>query len=155
MLIALHLEEHPERLRRIERHAAWLGLPLQIFPGVTGPTKRIGIARSMRLAAASAVTEGWGLDIVFMQDDIRFPSKVPEATHPLTVYGHRYEGPQHNGHVSPWAFAANPDMWAQLLDVFEEDLGSDQPHVCEAWRPIVDEQGLVLNIVGSPTVPRG
>lgn len=141
----IHLERDTERLSRLQRHYAKTGLDYELFPAVYDDDRRLGIAKTYRNLARTAVEEQWGLDSAACQDDIRWPRHIPEPTAPLTVYGTG----RPDGHVCPRAFAATDAMWELLAEVWD---GTAQ--VCQAWKFLVEEHGVILNIVFHPDVPR-
>lgn len=94
--------------------------------------------------AHQAVDEGWGLDTVVVQDDVRFTEDpLPESSASLVVYG---QGDAK--HVCPRAFAATPDIWEQLAGVWKGG------PVCLTWRPVVRKHGAVLNVTRHLDLPR-
>lgn len=150
MLIkVIHLDRDVERLGRLRRHYARTGLDYELFPAVYSDEKFVGIAQTMHNVAVTAVGEGWDPGTVVCQDDVRWPRHIPEPSAPLTVYGTLSPSLDGWGHICPRAFCATPAIWQLLLEVFD-----GVTKACDAWRPVVEEHGVILNIVFHPDVPR-
>lgn len=118
---------------RVERYGHLWG-DYEIFdPGpVDGPKA------AMLAVARHAVSQGWGSDVVVIQDDVypwanRPPRPGEQIEHgwpdhvgDVTSY-HRASGP---GHTCPRAFSATPTGWASLVESWQLE-----GRTCELWQP--------------------
>ncbi len=115
MIIAVNHVDRPDRLER---------LPAEWDVWKTD----VRIQETYRRIAIAAKVEGWGADVIVVQDDIRFtvdPLPIP-ATH-LTIYGQTSTTTP--GHVCPRAFSADQHAWNGLHRLWD---GSNT-QICLAW----------------------
>ena len=94
--------------------------------------------------AAKAVEERWGLDVVVLQDDVRFKFDVDGISSGLIVYGQRTG--RRPLHICPRAFAASPQVWKLLVKAWDgipEE--NTRGQICRQWLPIVMEHGRVVD----------
>jgi hypothetical protein len=120
---------------------------LEIFTGVTGCDpynyRQVCIPQAYRNLSQWAVGEGLGRETIVMQDDVWLPHGpgfdrwFAQYSAPLVVLGHT----ESNGGVAPKAFAADPEIWVMLSEVW-----TGEGRIIPAWMPIVSEYGLVLDV---------
>ena len=104
------------------------------------------IIKTYRQLSKEAVVEGWGTDVVVIQDDVRI--KGPLKLYPseeLVVYG-QTTGPQH---ICPRAFAASQLGWSALYRAWM--FFSAGNSACRGFGMTAQQIGLILDV--TDTVP--
>lgn len=137
------LSIRPDRIVKLRRFIP----EVEVFPGVEGcgPSdyRQNCIPLSYRNAAATGKTEGWGRDVIFMQDDVWIPHGpgfddwINSYTQPLVVLGKT----ESTGIVIPKAFTAAFPIWGMLADVW-----TGEGRIGPAWMSVVEEWGVVLDV---------
>lgn len=126
-----------ERCERRFRHH-----DLERFEGVwnltVGLSRPEAIAETYRDLLVAHAAAGWGHETVVFQDDVEL-LEIPAPTAPLTVYSVA----RPDGHVCPHAFSADAEARAALAEVWT---GAESGNVCNAWQPVIDDMGVVLNL---------
>lgn len=88
------------------------------------------IGVSYHRIAQEAVWEGWGTEVVVIQDDVRLNVEPMETTADIKLYGDYRSLPLH---ACPRAFAAGPSVWERL-----EHIWSDHPgRLCPTFTAIL------------------
>lgn len=141
---------------RMERMLKFLPTA-EVFQGTSGPypNKRYAeyIPQTYQRLAQHAIEQKWGRETVVLQDDVWMPHgpgfEAMNASFDaaLVVYGRT----DSTGLICPLSFSATPKIWLELSKVWD-----GTTRICDAWRPIVDTYGLVLDLVkamgGPPSV---
>lgn len=131
-----------DKLRRMYRG-------LEIFPGVDGCSddpedyRKVCIPQAYRNVTEWAVSEGLGREAIVMQDDVWMPNGPgfdkwqAKYETPLLIFGQT----EPDGGVAPKAFAASPEIWQLLAEVWD-----GEGRIIPAWMPIVKKYGKVLDV---------
>lgn len=139
-LITISLD--PSRVRRQRR----VYPTLEVFEASGGCTsldyRDMCIPETYRRLALWALAEKLDRDDIVMQDDVWGPNGPGFEGYnlsfdtPLLVYGNT----EASGLIVPKMFSAMGWIWQMLSEVW-----TGEGRISPAWRPIVDEYGMVLN----------
>jgi len=125
----INLKEDADRWEFTSNYLDQLGVPYERYPA------RRPIPITYRCLVNDALTFGWGLDTLVVNDDMAFDSLAYPANAPIvTLWRGR------PGHVCPRAFAASQVGW-EMLDL----VWDGHTKICHAWTPLVEKVGTILD----------
>lgn len=142
MIVVISID--PTRLQTMRR----IFPALRHFEGVNGcgsdNYRTVCIPKTYHRLGQTALAERWDRETVVFQDDIVLSLGAGLERHnarfdvPLLIYGQT----ESDRRVAPKAFSANRNIWRKLAEVWD---GTGP--IVGAWQPIVQEYGLVLDLV--------